>query len=380
MSIETSKLQIGSILISEYARAMIDTDVLGNDVAPVLMGLFGEVGGIMAAAKKHVREGNAFPGFRAAAEEEFGDALWYFAALCRRFNVPIENIFEEITLDAAFRKSCAASDLFAGAVACIATPKRVNIDDALFELGKAAAVLLHAESEDSQIHINLKLFAVRYLEALGSTGLSFAAVVRTNQSKAQGAFVTPDPSVLPRFDDGFETEEQIPNEFRIRIEERKTGKSYLRWNDVFIGDALTDNISDPDGYRFHDVFHLSYAAILHWSPVFRALIKQKRKSKTLYDETEDGGRAIVIEEGLTAWIFARAKSLNHFEGQGRVSLDILKTIKEFVSGYEVEACPLKLWERAILDGYSIFRKLRETRGGYVIGNRESRSIRFEELG
>jgi hypothetical protein len=43
-------------------------------------------------------------------------------------------------------------------------------------------------------------------------------------------------------------------------------------NGVFIGDPLTDNIRDPDGYRFHDVFHFARAAILHWSPTFRALI------------------------------------------------------------------------------------------------------------
>ena len=66
--------------------------------------------------------------------------------------------------------------------------------------------------------------------------------------------------------------------------------------------------------RFHDVFHLANAAILHWSPVFRALIRQKRKSDPKIDEVEDGGRATVVEEGLTAWIFSYAKGLNFFEG------------------------------------------------------------------
>lgn len=380
MPIDMQTQQGGSILLSEYANAIIGTDVLGNDFAPVLMGLFGEVGGIMAAAKKHAREGSAFPGFRAAAEEEFGDTLWYFTALCRRIGIPLEAIFEDITADGTFHRLYAAGDISAGTFARIVTPKQVHIDEALFELGKAAASLLDANPGGDKSHIALKSFALRYMEALGATGLSFAAVVRGNLSKARGAFVAPDPDTLPRFDDGFDDEERIPTEFRIKIEERKTGKSYLRWNNVFIGDPLTDNISDPDGYRFHDVFHLSYAAILHWSPVFRALVKQKRKSKSRYDEAEDGGRAIVIEEGLTAWVFARAKALKYFEGQNRVSLDILKTIKDFVSGYEVDVCPLKLWERAILDGYRVFRELRDTHGGFVIGNRESRTIRFEPLG
>ena len=43
--------------------------------------------------------------------------------------------------------------------------------------------------------------------------------------------------------------------------------------------------------------------------------------------------------------FSRAKELNYFENQEKVSLGILKTIEEFVSGYEVEKCPLKLWEK-----------------------------------
>jgi hypothetical protein len=50
-----------------------------------------------------------------------------------------------------------------------------------------------------------------------------------------------------------------------------------------------------------------------------------------------------VEEGLTAWIFARAKELDYFKGQKGVSFDLLKTVQQFISGYEVEDCPLKLW-------------------------------------
>jgi hypothetical protein len=150
----------------------------------------------------------------------------------------------------------------------------------------------------------------------------------------------------------------------------------LRWNGVFIGDPLTDNILDADDYRFHDVFHFAHAAILHWSPVMRALIKQKRKSDKKMDEAQDGGRSIVVEEGLTAWIFSRAKDHKFFEDQKSISFDMLKTIADFVRGYEVEDCPLNLWERAILDGYAVFRKVRENKGGFVIGDRKNRTITY----
>ena len=45
----------GSLLLSDYAAEIAATDVLNpNDFNPVLQGLYGEVGGIMATVKKHV--------------------------------------------------------------------------------------------------------------------------------------------------------------------------------------------------------------------------------------------------------------------------------------------------------------------------------------
>jgi hypothetical protein len=142
---------------------------------------------------------------------------------------------------------------------------------------------------------------------------------------------------------------------------------------------LTDNIRDPDGYRFHDTFHLANAAILHWSPVFRALIKQKRKSKPKIEEAQDSGRAIVVEEGLTALIFSRAKELDYFENHGQVSFDLLKTVQQFVAGYEVQDCPLSLWEVAILRGYDVFRQVKKNHGGIILGDRAKRSIEYAPL-
>ena len=97
------------------------------------------------------------------------------------------------------------------------------------------------------------------------------------------------------------------------------------------------------------------------------------------DEAQDGGRAIVVEEGLTAWVFARAKELNYFEAQKSVSLDLLKTVQQFVVGYEVEACPLSLWEIAILRGYDVFRQVRSNNGGVIIGDRTKRTIEYAPL-
>jgi len=372
----------GSIVLAKYAADVLPTDVLpSGDLNRALMGLYGEVGGIMSSAKKHVREGDAYPGFRRAAEEEFGDTLWYFNAVCRRVDASLEHIFAEAANGSSFATTCAASDAAPGAVAHVATPIDTgHIDESLFNLGLCAAELLRQpERLRDEGRAKLVEFARTYLKALHSSNLIFADVVRRNITKTRGAFIEPESNELPTFDDEFDEEERLPAEFRIRISQKKAGRSYLQWNKVFIGDPLTDNIGDPDGYRFHDVFHLAHAAILHWSPVFRALIKQKRKSKGRFDEEQDSGRAIVVEEGLTAWIFMRAKELSYFEGQKKVSFDILKTIEEFTSGYEVSLCPLKQWERAILDGYAVFRQIRDAKGGWVIGNRATRTISFEPL-
>jgi hypothetical protein len=223
-------------------------------------------------------------------------------------------------------------------------------------------------------------FARIYIQSLQSIGLSFAKIARENIKKAVGRFEKPNITTLPDFDAEFREEEQLPRSFEIEITQRDSGQSYLRWNGVFLGSPLTDNIRDPDGYRFHDVFHLAHAAILHWSPTFRALIKHKRKSDPIFDEAQDGGRAIVVEEGLTAWLYSYSKGLDYFEGHNGVSFDVLKIIKKFVNGYEVQECPLKLWEDAILQGYQVFRQVKKYNGGIIIGDRELRTLSYRKIG
>lgn len=370
----------GSLLLSDYASEIAATDVLSpTDFNPVLQGLYGEVGGIMSTVKKHVREKSAYPGFRRAAEEEFGDTLWYLAAICRRMQAPLEDIFAEAANHGNFKNIGAASDIAEGAFAYIAMPVAApaSLDITLVRLGQAAAALLGSGPARNDV----VTFARAYLDAIHAAELAFSDVARGNLRKARGAFLEPQAVDLIGldFDSEFGIEEQLPRESKIRVNQRGSGKSYLQWNGVFIGDPLTDNIADRDGYRFHDVFHFAYAAILHWSPVIRALIKHKRKSQSKYDEEQDSGRAIVVEEGLTAWIFSRAKELNYFENQEKVSLGILKTIEEFVSGYEVEKCPLKLWEKAIMDGYSVFRQIKKNQGGWIIGNRKERTLQYMPL-
>lgn len=370
-----------SVSLQNYLDGVSNTDRLSkSDLRPVLMGLFGEVGSIMAPAKKLHREGNAYIGYRAAVEEEFGDTLWYLAALAARLSIDLVDIFSQAVQGENTTTIVAASDVTDASLVHLFSLKVPDeLDTALIELGKASAELLTLNHDRYNASEMLTEFVKKYLCALQSAGVSFAQVISGNLAKTQGRFLKPDISLLPLFDDAFEEDERLPDNFTIKIVQRRNGLSYLQWNGVFIGDPLTDNIMDPDGFRFHDVFHLAYAAILHWSPTFRALIKHKRKSDPVIDEAQDGGRAIVVEEGLTAWLFARAKELNFFENQNNISFDLLKTIQQFVRGYEVEVCPLNLWEQAILQGYDVFRQIRLNDGGIVTGDRNKRTLSFQKL-
>ena len=370
-----------SILLRDYKRKIERTDTLAkNDLSTVLLGLFGEVGSVMATAKKLRREEKAYAGYRNALIEELGDTLWYFNALCGRLDYKIEEVFSNVISGESYGKILVASDLSDGPLSHVATAgNNPPIEELLLKLGEATASFLTVKRGNEITADLLCIFADLYLRVVQATEVPFAEIVHSNIKKVRGRFLEFSLADLPDFDSDFPKEEKLPEDFQIEIIQRMEGKSYMRWNGVFIGDPLTDSIMDPDGYRFHDVFHLSYAVILHWSPIFRGLIKQKRKSRPEIDEAQDGGRARVVEEGLSAWIFSRAKNQDFFEGQDSLSFDLLKVVQEFVRGYEVEKCPLSLWEYAILEGYKVFREVRKNEEGMVVGDRRTRTIKYKPI-
>lgn len=338
-----------SELLVRYQEQIQGSDRLPPDLEPSVLGLAGEVGSILAAAKKLVREGSAYASFDRDLQEEFGDTLWYMAAICRRIRLPLEGLVPER-----------------------ARREVVGRHEALLALhGACATVVANPHSSPA-----LGQFGDKLISAILAFGFSVDSVVAANVDKVSGAFLPLDLKLLPEFDRDCEDDEQLPNEFRVHVVQRPSGKAHMSLNGVFVGDPLLDNVGQSDGYRFHDVFHLANAAVLHWSPVTRALLKRKRKSKPEVDNTQDSGRAIVVEEGLTAWLFQRAGALDYFENADSVPYGILKTIQDFVAPYEVSECPPSAWERAILQGYRAFRQLRVQERGFLVGNRLDRTIEF----
>ena len=335
----------------------------------------------MATEKKYRREEKAYAGYRDDLIEELGDTLWYFNALCNRLNYEIQEIFSSEIRGEIFRNIQVASDPPHSPNSHIAiVGDNTSIDELLLKLGQTTASLATVNRHSQTTSDLLYVFANQYMRTVQAVGMPFAEIVCRNVEKVRGRFLEFNLADLPDFDKDFPAEERLPERFHVEIIQCSEGQSRMRWNGVFIGDPLNDSIMDSDGYRFHDVFHLSYAAILHWSPIFRRLIKRRRKSRPEINQTEDGGRARVIEEGLSAWIFSRAKNQNFFEEQESLSFDLLKVLQGFVQGYEVEKCSLRLWEYAIMEGYKVFREVRKYKEGVVIGDRSTRTIKYKPMG
>ena len=339
--------------LQEFATTAAKTDRFADKpdhVALLAAGLVGEAGSVVAELKKARRESEAYPVYRERMFEEVGDFLWYFVRLA----------------------AAVAPDLLSE----IQVPDKIAVPaadgsqlTAHLDFGASVGEVLAAISASNHADIAPRLRRTWALLTVISNGANVCLSDAAERNTAKISSRWPDEKrYAPLFDDEFVVEEQLPRRLNIEFLERARGSNgvvILRCNDINFGDRLTDNIEDPDGYRFHDIFHFAYAVHLGWSPVVRALLRTKRKSNAKIDDAQDGARAGIIEEAVSAIIFSRAKQLKFFEGLDHVDFDLLKTVKEFVEGFEVEAVPLWQWEAAILDGYRVFRALRAGPGGRV---------------
>lgn len=285
--------------LDEYQKAATSTDQFPgrsqqdasspsrSELVP-LLGLTGEVGGLLSEYKKLLRDGPGHTQFRDQVKEELGDILWY--------------------------------------VSNVATKYELN----LTELAQA----------------NL-------------------AKIRDRWSARSG------PRKL--YDEDEPPQEQLPRSFEYTITTQSINGALkvivLDRDGKTVGHPLTDNAVEDDGYRFHDVFHFAHAAILGWSPVYRALLGRKRKTRDkTKDEIEDGGRAIVIEEGIVATVFEYGERNKFFTQSKRVDSELLKTLKRLTAGREVSSASAHDWEQAILRGFDVWNKIRASNGGVVRGD------------
>jgi NTP pyrophosphatase (non-canonical NTP hydrolase) len=384
--------------MDEFQRHTLETDqnlLLGMDgLRFPLLGLFGEVGSLLSALKKKQRDRASYIGYQDSVIEEFGDVLWYFANIAARSNLDLSLLAQKISRDLTDWDETQPHEF--GTFGDIQPVRSAPIpstssvyEQRLIELAGKVGRLLD-DVAGNRIEHNRDALAAHLVEifrtlasAADEANVDLEDAASRNIKKTLSRWPRPEERTpTPLFDESDDTEEQLPRRIEMDIAERGgDGHKYarLRCNGLNIGDRLTDNRAEEDDYRFHDVFHLAYAAILGWSPVTRALFKVKRKSRPKADETQDGARATLVEEGISTWIFSHARQLNYFQSIDSLDYPLLKTVHAQVQGYEVELCPLWLWEKAILDGYSVFRQLRTFRRGLVIADLNERSIVFNPL-
>lgn len=203
-------------------------------------------------------------------------------------------------------------------------------------------------------------------------------IAQANLLKTQNRWGKHDSSHI-NFDDGYPDSQQFPRQFEVELREVTVkGKLKIRTlvNGEPMGADLDDNAHDPDGYRFHDVFHLSYVAILGWSPVVRDLLQRKRRSNEETDRVEDGGRAKVVDEGISALIFDYARVHGWLESVPDLDYHLLRTIKGMTALLEVKERSMGEWQTAILLGYAVWRQVVANNGGRIQIDMDRRTMIF----
>ncbi len=211
-------------------------------------------------------------------------------------------------------------------------------------------------------------------------GLDLAQVAEQNLAKCEGRWGS--HPVREPFDAGSPDEQRFPRQFSVDFltyhDEDNAPRVRVMYKGRQFGDDLNDNAYTKDGYGYHDVIHLAFAAVLGWSPLVRKMLNAKRKSDPKVDQVEDGGRAIATEEGLSAMIFAYARDYNFLEGKASVSTELLRMIRNMVSHLEVSVCTSGEWETAIVQGFKVWREVKKRRGGTVDLDLDKRCISLRE--
>lgn len=359
-----------NLWLKELSKVAVHTDSLkekANHISLLAMGLAGEAGSILTEIKKNQRELDAYPDYRDRINEEIGDFLWYFVRLC---DLQCSNILTSLPYGNIHIRPIEWGER-----------EKDNIPLQLIScVGDIATVINKYKDNDISNVLRGILDDIwqLLLQIEHSFNVSLREAAHFNIDKVLSRWPI-ERKAVDLFDNEFPECEQIPRKLTIEFLEVINGsKVYvvLRHEGVNIGNRLTDNVEVADDYRYHDVFHLAYAACLGWSPVVRALLQCKRKSDPKKDEEQDGARGAITEEAVSALIFSRAKSLKFYDEVDRVDYDLLKVVQSLVKDFEVSLVPLWQWEDAIMQGYKVFRMLRDNNGGSIRIDLNKRKIEY----
>jgi len=371
------------LTLIEYQRFAVKTyrgRGTGNEKLEfLLLGLFGEVGSLLSELKKKQRDRSSYIAYNSSSIEETGDVLWYLANVVDHCGLSLGVLAGYPEPEAAVRPLL---DLQPQASLFHAPASPPRVQESLLTLAGTVGTLVSRHKSivgTDAMATGLASILSQLVSASTDAHISLAEAAHANLDKLMDRWPI-QRKWGPLLDAKDLPSEQFPRVMRVLFKELKVGQrvfTYQSMNDVNIGDRLTDNSFEEDDYRFHDVFHLAFAGILGWSPVLRTLLGVRRRSRPDIDEVQDGARAKITEEGLSNWVFSHGLRYEAFEHVDSLDFALLKTIGQMVKGYEAESLRPWMWEQAILEGFRVFRFLREHRGGLVTADLDRRCLSVE---
>lgn len=401
---------------SEYQKEAQSTDRIKTNESDQdyltypLFGLTGESGNLLGMHKKYLRDGkDSLPkDWLVSVTEELGDILWYTTDLASRLELSIEKIVQE-NIQRIYSSKPDLNDnnkelhTFVEFAQYQELAFRTKENDDLSEylmrlIGEVGSLIYYHNKFTKKKEIPKEEYLSKCKELIGNIfwylatiskmlNINFEKLPERNLQKVKEMW-SEQYAVSSLLDDNYDDDEQFPRKFTIHFSSKNLTNSeklnqgaYVKIsiNDIFIGDRLTDNAYDDDGYRFHDILHFGHVAVLGWSPVVRALLKRKRKSSPKIDEVEDGLRAQIIEELVAALNYNYAKKYNFLKKHKRVDNNHIKYIQSLIAQLEVKQSTHFQWQKCILDSFKVFNQLREHNGGYVNIDLIKREITFSQV-
>ena len=352
------------MLIARYAKHVEETDQF-KERSPEdrhrisIYGLVSEIGSVVAAVKKQIlgeggqRDTTEGILTRHELREELGDVIWYCFALAsleenRDDDIlaqQLESLSGQLTSDdgqsVLFRELLHAHKLeeFQRRASTFPSKKQRSFEDfqqiafltaraesdelveiSLTVLMQLGAQLMRVLLPKSEKNLHDQTQDRPPLDILGKIAWHIAAIATVynlsldeiaEQNIRKAKLRRPATIHTPLHDEDRPKSQQLPRTFEVKFLTVGQGRSRMYFEGRQLGDDLTDNYYEDDGYRFHDVLHLANVAHLGWSPVLRSLMKRKRKDdmNPQLDEVEDGARAKIVEEAILKAIHSEGKEI-----------------------------------------------------------------------
>ncbi len=434
------------MLIKSYAKFVTQTDQFRHKSQPerrriAIYGLVSEIGSVLAAVKKQRLGEGGSPEVissrlaRSELAEELGDVMWYCFALAQLEapNAKTDILASQVeSLSRQLKDDCPKASRFSKQL----NPVRLNefheraakfpalrnrtfkdyqeiaaltartegdelTEVCLTYLMQSGAQLMRTLISEDERELNDQLLDRNPLDLLGEIAWHLSAIASVyelelddiaedNKAKVGSRRTRATPT--PLHDEEFSSTQQFPRQFEVKILTVGHRRSRMYFENKQLGDDLTDNSYEPDGYRFHDVLHLANVAHLGWSPVVRSMMRRKRKdpNRPKIDEVEDGARAQIVDEAIVKLIHsegARIAAILHpdkpaeerpiFPEDVDIPFAFLKLINRFVQGLEVSRNSYSEWKDAIREGYRIYRELCREQQGTITVDITNRKISYK---